>query len=484
MSDTQEIIEELKSGLAQARDTIAEYEGFVEQLKLGALKRATFLRTADVAGSGKRVIACTSEGVIAAPLLPGKAWGKQKVEPGATVWISTEGTAVVALTDPEPEVEARVVNIEGDLLYVSSAGESPKLVLYSQALLKTLGVGDSVLMDTHSSVVLAKIQRKQPFTAATESVQWSDIGGLEDAKKDMIEAIELPLTHKEIFERYNKKPIKGVLLYGPPGCGKTMLGKAASTAVSKIFGNTKVPGFFYIKGPEVLSKWVGETESTIRAVFDKAREFKANTGSPAVIFIDEAEALLHTRHANSGGSGMSMTVVPTFLAEMDGLDDSGAMVLLSTNRPDSLDPAIVRDGRIDRKVHVPRPSKEDTSDIFKKYLQKVPTVGDLSTPLAEEVFNDKFAFYDIALKSGDVRKFGLRHVVSGAMVSGIVENAISFAMHREIEKKGNKGVSKEDLFSAVAKSFHQNKDMSHDHDMKTFVEAFKSDVVNIQKCAN
>jgi proteasome-associated ATPase len=487
MSDNEQIIRELKKGLIQAQDTLREYEDFIAQLRDGSLQKGTFLRTSVLSpGASPQIIVQTTDGTVAAPIAPAMRnnnW--DALEPGLTVWLSNESGAVCAMSQPEPNIESKVVSIEADKIYVSANGEAPRLAVSTSTLRQTLSVGDSVLLDAFEAVVIRKISRKQSFTVMPENVEWSDIGGLEDAKREMIEAIEMPLTHKEIFARYGKKPTKGILLYGPPGCGKTMLGKAASTAVSRLFRNTKTPGFFYIKGPEVLSKWVGETESTIRALFDKAREFKKQSGAPAVIFIDEAESLLHRRQAMEGSDNMSMTIVPTFLAEMDGLDDSGAMVLLSTNRPDTLDPAIVRDGRIDRKIHVSRPSQQDTQDIFQKYLKKIPTANkELAGTLAEEVFHDKFAFYDIALRSGDVKKFALRNIVSGAMVSGIIEHAISLAMHREIQKQGKGGVCKDDLFGAVHKSFHQNRDMSHDTDLKVFVEPFKSDVVNIQRSMN
>ena len=484
MTQNTKVIESLKKGLESAQDTIKDYEEFLSTLKQGALSKATFLRFQDVPGIGKpQVIAYTDGGVVAVPALVNSLQFHRNVEPGMTVWLSSNPVAAVAVTAAEPEIESRVVSIEDDQVYISTSGEASRLVLVPSSLRKKLSVGDTVLLDLYETVILAKTSRRQAFTTSADVVHWSDIGGLDDAKREMIEAVEMPITHKAIFERYNKKPIKGVLLYGPPGCGKTMLGKAASTAISKIHGHTNTPGFFYVKGPEVLSKWVGETEATIRTLFDKAREFKKAHGTPAVIFIDEAESLLH--HRNQESSGIGMTVVPAFLAEMDGLDDSGAMVLLSTNRPDTLDSAIVRDGRIDRKIHVPRPSKNETAEIFKKYLKKIPTSDrDLSEALAAEVFHERFAFYEVALRSGGTRKFGLQHIVSGAMVANIVENAISLAMHREIESRSAGGVARNDLFEAVSKTFRQNKDLSHENDVKTFVEPFRSDVESIKRCVN
>ncbi len=484
MADIQEQLQELRDGLGKARSTIKEYETFIEKVNEGALRKATLISTEGrTLPSGRQVVIQMGEGTIALPISPKMVFDDLK--PGQTIWVSKEGIAVGA-TLPEPAQESRVVAVDGDGEALVSINGTPKLLAAAPGVREQLSIGDTVHLDAFGVVILAKLPNKTTYAVETEKVAWSDIGGLVEAKKEMIEAVEMPLTHKELFTRFNKKPTKGLLLYGPPGCGKTMLGKAAATAVAKLFGNTKTPGFFYIKGPEVLSKWVGESESNVRALFNKAREFRKNTGSPAVIFIDEAESLLRSRNSDNLGS-VSIGVITTFLAEMDGLDDSGAMVLLSTNRPDSLDSAITRDGRIDKKVHVHRPSKKDTEEIFSKYLKKIPTAGGANAPdeLSEELFHDKFSFYDVTLKDGEVRKFGLKDIVSGAMVAGIVESAISIAMHREIETQTKQeGVGRADLMTAIGKTFHQNKDIRHKEDLDAFTEAFKANVASVQKCAN
>src|SRR5208283_4208865 len=172
------------------------------------------------------------------------------------------------------------------------------------------------------------------------------------------EAIELPFTHKDIFAHYNKKPPKGLLLYGPPGCGKTLVGKATTNSLANIFGAKAISsGFIYVKGPEILNMYVGESGRRIREIFQRGRKHFDKYKFPAVIFIDEAEAVLSER-GTSRSSDVDKTIVPMFLSEMDGLDENHAIVMLATNRPKMLDPAVVREGRVDRHIKVSRPTVE------------------------------------------------------------------------------------------------------------------------------
>jgi proteasome ATPase len=325
---------------------------------------------------------------------------------------------------------------------------------------KDLKRGDEVLLHPKSLQIVEHLG-KPPLEASKfcpnkiPDITWDDIGGLEDAKADMIEAIEMPLLHDELFKRYNKRLIKGIMLSGPPGCGKTMLGKAAANSIARIH-KTKAAktGFMYIKGPEVLNKFVGETEETIRDIFDDAKRHKEEHGYPAIIFIDEADAILATR--GSRVNGLGATVVPAFLTEMDGLDDSAAIVIIATNRPDVLDPAIVRDGRIDRKIEIPRPDEKNASIIIQHALKGVP----LQKGISIETFADAVA--EIAY--ADDRMVGdqkLRDIINGAMLVGIIDIAVSNAIRREIAGKGRKGLQEEDIMFAIARQQHHNKDQSN-----------------------
>lgn len=287
------------------------------------------------------------------------------------------------------------------------------------------------------------------------NVMWDDIGGLEQAKADMREAVEMPAMYAELFKAYRKSPIKGILLSGPPGCGKTMLGKACATALSTIHGKEKArTGFLYIKGPEILNCYVGESEKTIRDIFFDAKRHKQEHGYPAVVFIDEADAILATR--GNQGFSINNTIVPMFLTEMDGLEDSAAIVIIATNRPDVLDPAIVRDGRIDRKVMVSRPDENNAAKILLMNMEKTIMheyhIGAMAKELAALIYSN-----DCGVGKG----IYLRDVVNGAMLANCVQIATSFAFHRDMEKGVPTGIAMDDLKLAVNRIQQQCHGVTH-----------------------
>jgi proteasome-associated ATPase len=225
---------------------------------------------------------------------------------------------------------------------------------------------------------------------------------------------------------------------GPSGCGKTLLARAVATSVGADKG-----GFLTIKGPEVLDPYVGVTEQTIRAIFKQAKEYKLAHNREAVIFVDEAESLLAKRGA--WGNYMGQTVVPTFLTEMDGLEESCALVILATNRSDTLDPAVIRDGRIDHKIEVGRPTEEEAANIFEIYLNPMPVKTSMSVKqLAEQAAEVLYSVHNQHLPH------------SGAMIAGIVDKASSFAIRRSIEQRKRDGaICQDDLFKAIEQVRHQ-----------------------------
>lgn len=355
---------------------------------------------------------------------------------------------------------------------------------------KDLKVGHVVMLHPKTLQIVENtgyppLEAGQFAPAEIPNVKWSDIGGLEEAKQDMIEAIEMPHREKELFAFYKKRPVKGILLSGPPGCGKTMLGKAAATALSEIYGKESArTGFLYVKAPEILNSYVGASEETVREIFSDARRHAMEHGYPAIIFIDEAEAIL----AKRGGMGFSMsnTIVPSFLTEMDGLESSSAIVILATNRPDILDPAIVREGRIDRKVSVKRPSVKNAMDIIAMSLERYPVADgwdlmNMAEGMAHEIYSDN------RMINGD--KY-LRDIVNGAMLAACVDLAVANAMRRDIEARKEKagqaepdvtpegkkvltavsdpwkptGITPDDVLLAVARIHHQNNGLQHDFD--------------------
>jgi SpoVK/Ycf46/Vps4 family AAA+-type ATPase len=265
-------------------------------------------------------------------------------------------------------------------------------------------------------------------------IDWADIGGLKSQIDDIRETIELPLANAKLAKELGLKPSKGILLYGPPGCGKTLIAKAIA---STVIGAKRVDAeaFTYIKGGELLSMYVGQTEQRIASIFKNAREYSAKTGKRSVIFIDEAEALLNKRGSRRS-SDVDSTIVPTFLAEMDGFDEHGPFMLLSTNLPNSLDEAVIREGRIDSKIEIFRPTSADSFDIFKIHLNKVKIAEDIDD-LAKFATDTLFAHQASSN-------------VSGAMIETIVDTAIRKALSRKVsDKKSPLGVIEEDIQKAI-----------------------------------
>lgn len=468
--------ENYEEALGAAKGKIREQERELKRLISHPLDYATVVATDPKEGSAVIV----HEGRIREVALP----QDKNINPGDTVKVSSDTMQIVGLASKIPTGSVGTLRrIGAETSEVDYQGVTR--VVLNGKYAGSLEIGDRVRLDQHGFIITAKLERNEERYrfAETTNVRWSDIGGCEEAKELLIEAIELPREFPNLFASYGKKPPKGILLYGPPGCGKTMIAKAVATSLMQTHqagtGTATAPsGFFFIKGPELLDKYVGETESKIREVFDLARRHEAKYGYPPIIFFDEADALLSKR-----GSGISSdvekTIVPMFLSEMDGLQKTGAIVLLATNRPDVLDPAVVREGRIDRKVKIPRPTKEVSATIFALYLKGVPLADEKLTQelmaqfAADTLFSDDRVLYDVLLGSAEPQKklvFALRELVSGAMIKGIVDKTTSIALNRD-RKAGSKtatGVTKEDIIAAVDSAFRENFDMNHDDDLEEF----------------
>lgn len=344
---------------------------------------------------------------------------------------------------------------------------------------------DRVVVDMSATMALENLGADQGacvFGEAT-NVRWEDIGGLAEAKRLLREAVEGPVLKAAQFARFGKRPTRGVLLFGPPGNGKTLLGKATATSLAELHGKeSSASAFHYVKGPELLNMYVGNTEANIRAMFDGARRHKKRHGFPAVIFIDEADAILGLRGGMRGmGGGMERTIVPQFLAEMDGLEDTGAIVLLATNRPDVLDPAVVRDGRIDRRIRVGRPTPEDAKEILTRVLASRPLgmdVEEATGTLVSELYSKRYVLAKIVRESKGMLtdKLTLSHVLSGAMLVGVVERAVSAALSRDAEV-----VEEYDLKRAVVETFNESLDVNYMEDLAEFCVGFIPDVKDIQR---
>lgn len=411
-----------------------------------------------------------------------------RVEPGDTVTVVAETMQIVDVAKVQVGGAIGYLRRVIDETFSEVDYESSIRVVFNGKFGGLLEKGDRVVLDDSAAVIvrnLGKEDERFSFTAET-NVTWNEIGGLAEAKRQMIEAVELPHKNPDIFRFYGKRPVKGILLYGPPGCGKTMLGKATATALARIYnGGTKSAGFIYIKGPEILDRYVGVAEATIRQIFQRARKHKETHGYPAVVFIDEADAILAKR-----GSGISSdierTIVPMFLTEMDGLEDSGALVILATNRSDILDPAVVRDGRIDRKIKIDRPTRESAAEVFRLNLKRVPlnngyTHEELAKLGSDELFASRRTLYQVRTNSNGMLNFTLGNIVNGGMIVNVVDQATSIALHRDLSEKKPGGLCKDDLVAAVNAVERQNRDLNYTDELAEFVHDFREDVVGIQR---
>lgn len=444
-------VEKLQRDLAAAQEALADQQEFIDRVQKSPKSFAVVVEL-----EPKPVI-CMGGAMAQVEPVPAL-----KLKKGMRVLVVN--SQIMEVSDMAFGGAVQTVASVIDDTFVEIRSDGSPVVLFSNGF--ALEAGDRVIVEGNV-IVTRKLDKQQQSYRVREDtgVCWSDIGGLHDAKQEMIAAVELPHKNPAIFERYNATPAKGILLYGPPGCGKTMLGKAAATALAKLHaGASSSDGFLYIKGPEILDRYVGVAEGAVRDIFERARRFHRETGSPAVVFIDEADAILG-RRGSGLSSDMERTIVPAFLTEMDGLEQSGALTILATNRPDTLDPAIVRDGRIDRKIKVTRPDIKASHEIFSMNLKGVPLHEDddlakVAAFSAVELFNAKRALYRIATEDGE-ETLTLAHLVNGALVKGVVDQAKSFALHRDLASDTFGGLRREDITRALSLVEAQNRDLDH-----------------------
>lgn len=393
------------------------------------------------------------------------------------------------------------VSSAGDVVYIKSIVDenhveienngSNRVVIYG--LDRKIEPSDRVMLDNSQTVVVRVLERdgKDRFNLTEESnIGWDDIAGLEDAKSHLIEALETPYKFPEIYKHYNMTPPKGVLLFGPQGCGKTLAAKAAAKSLADTHGKENFQsGFIYVKGPELLSKWVGQTEQEIRALFTRGREHFQRHGYPALLFIDEADSLLPMRGTGKS-SDVENTIVPQFLSEMDGLETSGVMVLLATNQPKRLDPAVVREGRIDRHVKISRPNIKNAIEYFRIHMRGLPLVKGLdfeevANVAIGELFHEKRVLYQVSHQKS-TELFRLSDATTGAMIAGIVNMAKSMAMKRDLSKGGKPtGVLPDDFRQSVDNHYIQHSALNATFDLEDFCDrlGFDRNSVDVKKLA-
>ena len=369
-------------------------------------------------------------------------------------------------------------------LVVGRADEELVVELSAEVARGHLRSGDSALIDPRAGLILERLPRPEVEGLILEEVPdvtYDDVGGLSQQIEMIVDAVELPFLHRDLFAEYDLPAPKGILLYGPPGCGKTLIAKAVANSlagkVSDISGDREARSYFLnIKGPELLNKYVGETERQIRLVFQRARE-KSEQGWPVIVFFDEMESLFRTRGTGIS-SDMESTIVPQLLAEIDGVEAlRNVIVIGASNREDLIDPAILRPGRLDVKIKIERPDETAATQIFRRYLvaelpidaETIETLGGgdkekavlamvdeaVATMYSDE---DRNRFLEVTYLNGDKEVLFFRDFASGAMIENIVRRAKKLAIKRELAG-GQKGIRADDLVRAVRQEFKEHEDL-------------------------
>jgi proteasome-associated ATPase len=377
--------------------------------------------------------------------------------------------------------EERVVWLSGPLSRLAEADDLDD----PDSPIRKLRPGDSLLVDTKAGFAFERIPKAEVEDLVLEEVPdvgYEDIGGLGRQIEQIRDAVELPFLHKDLFREYALRPPKGVLLYGPPGCGKTLIAKAVANSLAKKIAEARgedaqdaKSDFLNIKGPELLNKFVGETERHIRIIFQRARE-KASEGTPVIVFFDEMDSIFRTR-----GSGVSSdvetTVVPQLLSEIDGVEGlENVIVIGASNREDMIDPAILRPGRLDVKIKIERPDAESAQDIFSKYLtENLPLHADdleefkgdkvaCVRAMIERVVDRMYAesednrFLEVTYANGDKEVLYFKDFNSGAMIQNIVDRSKKYAIKAVLDT-GNPGLRIQHLYDSIVDEFSENEDL-------------------------
>ncbi|GII82032.1 proteasome-associated ATPase [Sphaerisporangium siamense] len=372
---------------------------------------------------------------------------------------------------------------DGQRALVISHADEERVVRLAESLLdQPIRAGDSLLLEPRSGHVYERIPKSEVEELVLEEVpdiSYEEIGGLSRQIEQIRDAIELPYLHADLFREHHLRPPKGVLLYGPPGCGKTLIAKAVANSLAKQVaektGQSGKSFFLNIKGPELLNKYVGETERHIRLVFQRARE-KASEGTPVIVFFDEMDSIFRTR-----GSGVSSdvenTIVPQLLSEIDGVEGlENVIVIGASNREDMIDPAILRPGRLDVKIKIERPDAEAAKDIFSKYIttglplhaddvtehsgSREATVGGMIQRVVERMYteSEENRFLEVTYANGDKEVLYFKDFNSGAMIQNIVDRGKKMAIKAFLET-GQKGLRIAHLMAACVDEFSENEDL-------------------------
>jgi proteasome-associated ATPase len=469
----------LTATLRDARDQIVALKAEVDRLAqppntFGVYYGPAEDGTVEVISSGRKMRVAISPSVEIEDLRPG-----QEV-------MLNEAFNVVAAREFERTGEIVILKelLDDDRALVVAHADEERVVHLAGLLRgERLRIGDAFTMESRSGFIFEKIPRSEVEELVLEEVpdiDYTDIGGLGPQIEQIRDAVELPFLHPELFREHGLKPPKGILLYGPPGCGKTLIAKAVARSLAKKAAEARglkesKSYFLNVKGPELLNKYVGETERHIRLIFSRARE-KASEGTPVVVFFDEMDSLFRTR-----GSGVSSdvetTIVPQLLSEIDGVERlENVIVIGASNREDMIDPAILRPGRLDVKIKIQRPDAEAARDIFTKYLTpNLPlhasdlganggspsaTVDAMIQRTVERMYteSEENQFLEVTYANGDKEVLYFKDFNSGAMIQNIVDRAKKMAI-KDLLETGRRGIRVEHLLAACVDEFKENEDL-------------------------
>lgn len=492
----QEKVLDLRDALFQAQQTAEQYalkiktlEDAIDKLKSPAHRIGTVLGQGEN-GLVRLVSGGTEYQAAAVPEL----MEDEGLKTGDQVALNEGFVAIAKLPLPVQGPMAKISGkLQGEQWLVQAATGNTESIVLSHADLdeSTLKEGEEIFLDANQRVILGKLPKRESRALIEddyEKVEWSQVGGQEKVKEEVRKVLEYPLLHGEILKEMEYQVPKGFLFYGPPGCGKTLIGKAILTEVIKKLSeqdNSELQGrFIHVKGPEILNMWLGESERKIREIFKKARDYKEK-GQIPFIFIDEAESILGTRQAWRG-SNISNTVVPMFCAEMDGIQSlRDTVVILATNRPDLIDPAILRPGRIDRKIKVHRPNRDESKEILRVYLKdSLPREHEdfdkMAEPFLDRLFsrNTDQEVLVLTLRSGGNKKMYWGDFISGATIEGIMKRAKERAIERAIE--GEKlCVTVDDLTTSLETEFKEGSLLPAESNLEDWLQLLDMESKNV-----